>query len=235
MNTIDSSTRNSLFGDLYPSEVLEWSPAKRSETCDRGSQFARLVWSRKFVLIYHELSMTGAPLSMMELALELLSCGATVYVVALGRRGGLLPELSRKGIKVLEDKDKLSFKAASQADLVIAGSAVCASWIGLGIGETFGRVTIEAMAFGIPVLGTDAEGTKEIVEHNVTGLLHPIGHPGTPVLSKQLRYLLKKPSERQRLGLEGREKVKKMYLNKHMYKAFCQSFVTLEMLIIINW
>ncbi|KAJ0447145.1 putative hexosyltransferase [Helianthus annuus] len=88
-----------------------------------------------------------------------------------------------------------------------------------GIRETFGRVTIEAMAFGIPVLGTDAGGTKETVEHNVTGLLHPIGHPGTPVLSKHLRYLLKNPSERQRLGLEGREKVKKMYFEK-AHKAF---------------
>ncbi|KAJ0667323.1 putative hexosyltransferase [Helianthus annuus] len=85
-----------------------------------------------------------------------------------------------------------------------------------GIGETFGRVTIEAMAFGIPVLGTDVGGTKETVEHNVTGLLHPIGYPGTPVLSKHLRYLLKNPSERQRLGLEGREKVKKIYLKKHI-------------------
>ncbi|GJZ87004.1 UDP-glycosyltransferase superfamily protein [Tanacetum coccineum] len=437
------------FGSIEDS-VLEWNPSKRSGTCDRSSQFARLVWSRKFVLIFHELSMTGAPLSMMELASELLSCGATVSVVALSRKGGLLKELARKRIKVLEDKDKISFKTAMKADLVIAGSAVCASWIeqytdhsvagsrklvwwimenrreyfdrsklvlnrvktlaflsesqskqwmawceeeniqfktapsfvplsvndelafvagiscslntpafstekmmekrlllrksvreemgikdsdmlvialssinpgkghflllesvnlatdikrgGLvddgksrkkmlrgseekqgkdiklligsvgsksnkvvyvksllsflsnhsdlpksvlwtpattrvaslysaadvyvinsqGLGETFGRVTIEAMAFGIPVLGTDAGGTKEIVEHNVTGLLHPIGHPGTTELSKNLQYLLKNPSERQRMGLEGREKVKKMYLKKHMYKMFWQ-------------
>ncbi|MFS7984048.1 putative glycosyl transferase, family 1 [Helianthus anomalus] len=67
-------------------------------------------------------------------------------------------------------------------------------------------VTSEAMAFGIPVLGTEAGGTKEIVEHNVIGLLHPIGHPGTPVLSKHLRYLLKYPSERQRLGPKGEKK-----------------------------
>ncbi|XP_076952057.1 uncharacterized protein LOC143625658 [Bidens hawaiensis] len=447
-----NSTYGMLVGPFVSIEdrVLEWSPMKRSGTCDRKSQFARLVWSRKFVLIFHELSMTGAPLSMMELASELLSCGATVSVVALSRRGGLLPELSRKKIKVLEDKDKLSFKAAMKADVVIAGSAVCASWIeqyldhsvagtrqlvwwimenrreyfdrsklvlnrvktlvflsesqskqwldwcaeenikfrsapsivplsvndelafvagiscslntpafttekmmekrlllrksvreemglkdsdmlvislssinpgkghlllleaihvatnklpggvvdggkslkkmlrgsakkkvkdmklligsvgsksnkviyvksllgfvsnhsGLnnsvmwtpattrvaslysaadvyvinsqGIGETFGRVTIEAMAFGIPVLGTDAGGTKEIVEHNVSGLVHPVGHPGTPVLSKHLQYLLKYPSERQRLGLEGRERVKKMYLKKHMYKILWQ-------------
>ncbi|XP_076911657.1 uncharacterized protein LOC143607943 [Bidens hawaiensis] len=447
-----NSTYGMLVGPFGSIEdrVLEWSPMKRSGTCDRKSQFARLVWSRKFVLIFHELSMTGAPLSMMELAFELLSCGTTVSVVALSRRGGLLPELSRKKIKVLEDKDKLSFKAAMKADVVIAGSAVCASWIeqyldhsvagtrqlvwwimenrreyfdrsklvlnrvktlvflsesqskqwldwcaeenikfksapaivplsvndelafvagiscslntpafttekmmekrlllrksvreemglkdsdmlvislssinpgkghllllesvhavtnkmpggmvegrkslkkmlrgsakknvkdmklligsvgsksnkviyvksllgfvsnhsGLnntvmwtpattrvaslysaadvyvinsqGIGETFGRVTIEAMAFGIPVLGTDAGGTKEIVEHNVSGLVHIVGHPGTTVLSKHLQYLLKYPSERQRLGLEGRERVKKMYLKQHMYKILWQ-------------
>lgn len=127
-----NSTYGMLVGPFGSIEdrVLEWSPMKRSGTCDRKSQFARLVWSRKFVLIFHELSMTGAPLSMMELASELLSCGATVSVVALSRRGGLLPELTRKKIKVLEDKDKLSFKAAMKADVVIAGSAVCASWIG---------------------------------------------------------------------------------------------------------
>ncbi|GKE53413.1 UDP-glycosyltransferase superfamily protein, partial [Tanacetum coccineum] len=62
-----------------------------------------------------------------ELASELLSCGATVSIVALSRKG---KELARKRIKFLADKDKISFKTAMKADLVIAGSAVCASWIG---------------------------------------------------------------------------------------------------------
>lgn len=74
--------------------------------------------------------MTGAPLSMMELATELMSCGATVSAVVLSRKGGLLGELSRRGIKVLPDKAELSYKTAIKADLVIAGSAVCESWIG---------------------------------------------------------------------------------------------------------
>lgn len=500
-----NTTYGLLVGPFGPIEdkILEWSPEKRSGTCDRKSQFARLVWSRKFVLILHELSMTGAPLAMLELATELLSCGATVYVVPLSKRGGLMSELSRRKIKVLEDKSDLSFKTAMKADLIIAGSAVCASWIeqyaartvlgssqitwwimenrreyfdraklafnrvkkliflsesqskrwlawceeehiklktqpalvplsvsdelafvagipcslstplfspekmlekrqllrnfvrkemGLadndmlvmslssinpgkgqflllettrlliegapplngsavnrreyykrtllhnwkqfgewkeesstlsnnpktevlqppkffikgvnytagiendrgtrmlfsltegkqgeklkvligsvgsksnkvpyvkallnflnqhsnlsntvlwtpsttrvaalyaaadayvmnsqGLGETFGRVTIEAMAFGLPVLGTDAGGTKEIVEHNVTGLLHSLGRPGNQVLASNLQYLLNNPSERQRLGSNGRKKVKDMYLKKHMYKRF---------------
>ncbi|KAE9467822.1 hypothetical protein C3L33_00287, partial [Rhododendron williamsianum] len=473
----DIPKRNTSYGlivgpfGLTEDRILEWSPEMRSGTCDRKGEFARLVWSRKFVLIFHELSMTGAPLSMMELATELLSCGATVSVVVLSKKGGLMSELVRRKIKVVEDKASVSFKTAMKSDLVIAGSAVCASWIeqyvahfpagsshiawwimenrreyfdrsklvlnrvkmliflsesqsiqwlawcaeeniklnsqhswvplsvndelafvagiacslntpsagpekmlekrkllrnavreemGLkdndmlvmslssinagkgqllllesaqmvvekelsqeaniktvvsesegmrdqilkvligsvgsksnkipyvktmlnfvsqhsnlsksvlwtpattrvaslysaadayvinsqteqGLGETFGRVTIEAMAFGLPmlhrfqrkgheevqflskfvaqVLGTDAGGTKDIVEHNKTGLLHPMGRPGAQVLSENLQFLLKNPLARQEMGTRGREKVEMMYLKRHMYKRFAK-------------
>lgn len=70
------------------------------------------------------------------------------------------------------------------------------------------------------VLGTDAGGTKDIVDHNVTGLLHPLGHPGTRVLAENLRCLLKNPVSRKQMGLKGREKVERMYLKRHMYKKF---------------
>lgn len=70
------------------------------------------------------------------------------------------------------------------------------------------------------MLGTDAGGTKEIVEHNVTGLLHPLGRPGAEVLAKHLKYLLENPSARQQMGTEGRKKVEKMFLKKDMYKKF---------------
>lgn len=492
-----NSTYGLLVGPFGSTEdrILEWSPQKRSGTCNRKGDFARLVWSRRFILIFHELSMTGAPLSMLELATELLSCGATVSAVALSRKGGLMSELSRRRIKVLEDKADQSFKTAMKADLVIAGSAVCASWIeqyierfpagasqvawwvmenrreyfdrskgvlhrvkmlvflsesqskqwqkwceeeniklryqpatvplsvndelafvagipstlntpsfstdkmiekrqllresvrkemgltdndmlvislssinpgkgqllllesaisvvehkqlqddknmkklsnikeGLstrtrrhrmrkllpllkdgkvalkdtsnnslsrrkqllannkatmqqslkvligsvgsksnkvdyvksllsfleqhpntsksvlwtpattqvaslysaadvyainsqGLGETFGRVTIEAMAFGLPVLGTDSGGTKEIVENNVTGLLHPIGRAaGNDVLAQNLLYLLKNQLARKQMGIEGRKKVERMYLKQHMYKKFVEVIV----------
>src|SRR5207253_8989523 len=52
-----------------------------------------------------------------------------------------------------------------------------------GLGENFGRVTIEAMTFKLPVLGTDTGGTPEIVEHGVTGLLHPAGIEGQEKLA----------------------------------------------------
>ncbi|XVF86571.1 hypothetical protein PTKIN_Ptkin18bG0052600 [Pterospermum kingtungense] len=128
---LKNSTYGLLVGPFGSVEdrVLEWSPERWSGTCDRNGNFARLVWSRRLVLVFHELSMTGAPITMMELATELLSCGATVSAVVLSKKGGLMSELARRKIKVIEDRADLSFKTAMKADLVIAGSAVCASWI----------------------------------------------------------------------------------------------------------
>jgi glycosyltransferase involved in cell wall biosynthesis len=40
------------------------------------------------------------------------------------------------------------------------------------LAEGLGRVTIEAMAQGLPVIGKDCGGTSEIITHNVNGLLY---------------------------------------------------------------
>ena len=44
------------------------------------------------------------------------------------------------------------------------------------ITETFGNVTLEAMACGLPVVAIAATGTNSLVEPNVTGLIAPPGH-----------------------------------------------------------
>jgi glycosyltransferase involved in cell wall biosynthesis len=41
--------------------------------------------------------------------------------------------------------------------------------------EAFGRVTVEAMRAGLPVCGTDAGGTTEIIDAGVNGFLSPAG------------------------------------------------------------
>lgn len=40
--------------------------------------------------------------------------------------------------------------------------------------ETFGQVVLEALASGLPVIGLDAEGTRDLVQHASTGLLLPL-------------------------------------------------------------
>lgn len=41
-------------------------------------------------------------------------------------------------------------------------------------GETFGMVTLEAMAAGVPVTGTDRDGTREILQNGTLGYLFPL-------------------------------------------------------------
>lgn len=41
--------------------------------------------------------------------------------------------------------------------------------------ESFGLVALEAMSCGVPVIGSNAEGIPEVVEHGKTGYLHQVG------------------------------------------------------------
>ncbi len=41
--------------------------------------------------------------------------------------------------------------------------------------ESFGLVALEAQASGVPVVGSSDTGLTEVVEHGVTGWLHPVG------------------------------------------------------------
>uniref|UniRef100_A0A2P2LUK2 Uncharacterized protein MANES_02G098300 n=1 Tax=Rhizophora mucronata TaxID=61149 RepID=A0A2P2LUK2_RHIMU len=83
-------------------------------------------------------------------------------------------------------------------------------------GECFGRITIEAMAFQLPVLGTAAGGTTEIVVNGTTGLLHPVGKEGVTPLARNIVKLATHVERRLTTGKRGYERVKEMFLEHHM-------------------
>ncbi|PIN21697.1 Glycosyltransferase [Handroanthus impetiginosus] len=83
-------------------------------------------------------------------------------------------------------------------------------------GECFGRITIEAMAFQIPVLGTAAGGTTEIVVNGTTGWLHPAGKEGVTPLAENIVQLASNVEMRKSMGRKGYNRVKEMFLEHHM-------------------
>ncbi|XP_015381068.1 uncharacterized protein LOC102619440 isoform X2 [Citrus sinensis] len=83
-------------------------------------------------------------------------------------------------------------------------------------GECFGRITIEAMAFQLPVLGTAAGGTTEIVVNGTTGLLHPVGKEGITPLAKNIVKLATHVERRLTMGKRGYERVKEIFQEHHM-------------------
>ncbi|RAL47961.1 hypothetical protein DM860_015748 [Cuscuta australis] len=85
-----------------------------------------------------------------------------------------------------------------------------------GRGECFGRITIEAMAFQLPVLGTSAGGTQEIVLNKTTGLLHPVGKEGIMPLARNMVNLASHVERRLTMGKKGYERVKQVFLERHM-------------------
>jgi glycosyltransferase involved in cell wall biosynthesis len=71
-------------------------------------------------------------------------------------------------------------------------------------GEPFGRVVVEAMAAGTPVLASDAAGPAEIIEDGESGLLAPVGDVGA--WARSIDRLMTDPELRQRLVRGGRRR-----------------------------
>ena len=69
--------------------------------------------------------------------------------------------------------------------------------------EAFGRVTVEAMKAGKPVIGTGCGGTLEIIEDGFNGFLYePQNHQE---LAEKIKYLLDHPEEAQKMGQQAQQ------------------------------
>ncbi|MGE3309613.1 MAG: glycosyltransferase family 4 protein [Limisphaerales bacterium] len=84
--------------------------------------------------------------------------------------------------------------------------------------EPFGRVLIEGMAIGIPVLGARAGGVPEIIEHGTNGLL---ARPGDLAdYLAQIRCVVGDAELRARLRSAGRETVRSRFSIARVQNAF---------------
>ena len=75
--------------------------------------------------------------------------------------------------------------------------------------EAFGLVFLEAMAYGLPCVGTDVEAVPEIIIDGKTGYIVPPGDDET--LADRLIQLLKDPELPRRMGQAGRARLQRNF------------------------
>jgi glycosyltransferase involved in cell wall biosynthesis len=70
--------------------------------------------------------------------------------------------------------------------------------------EAFGNVFAEALASGLPIIGSTVGGIPELVEHGTNGLLVPAGNP--EALAQAIRYIADDPELRSKMSARNRAK-----------------------------
>jgi glycosyltransferase involved in cell wall biosynthesis len=80
--------------------------------------------------------------------------------------------------------------------------------------EAFGMTVLQAMASGLPVVASAADGLLELVVEGETGLLVPARDPSA--LAAALLTLVQEPRRRSELGAAGRERVSEQFSVEQM-------------------
>jgi glycosyltransferase involved in cell wall biosynthesis len=84
--------------------------------------------------------------------------------------------------------------------------------------ETYGLVTIEAMASGLPVIGTDSGGTVDIIEHEHNGLRFP--PDDASALASALERYLTDPSLTARFAAQAKADALARYSHIHQCESW---------------
>jgi len=111
----------------------------------------------------------------------------------------------------------LGFREDAERIMAAADVVVCPSEF-----ESFGKVNVEAMACGRPVVSTDRGGPSETMRDGETGYLIPPGDPAA--LADRVTRLLRDPELRARMGRAGRARVLEHFSDRAMVAAYTALF-----------
>ena len=81
--------------------------------------------------------------------------------------------------------------------------------LSLSRSESFGVVAIESMACECPVITSDADGFREVVEDGITGIIVP--REDIDLAAMAIERFIEEPSLLQTMGSAGRERVLRLY------------------------
>ncbi len=75
--------------------------------------------------------------------------------------------------------------------------------------ESYGRVIVEAMSFGRPVLASDTEGARELIQHEQTGFIVTTGD--MTAMADRIAYVLENPGVAAEVGAEAQQFIRRVH------------------------
>jgi hypothetical protein len=94
----------------------------------------------------------------------------------------------------------------------------CDLFVAPSLYESFGLIYLEAMNYAKPVIGCQAGGIPEVVDHGVTGLLVEPEAPAA--LAEAITSLLASPVELYEMGVAGRQRLLDEFTHLQMARNF---------------
>ncbi|MGA7411351.1 MAG: glycosyltransferase family 4 protein, partial [Bryobacteraceae bacterium] len=117
----------------------------------------------------------------------------------------------RRHLQTLAEKNQVAGSVVFTGSVPNAFPSMCSADVVLvcSRSEAFGRVTIEAMYSGKPLIGARSGATAELIDGGVNGLLYKTGDPED--LAAQIKYLYENPGIAKALGTSAKKWVEQRF------------------------
>jgi len=91
--------------------------------------------------------------------------------------------------------------------------------------ESFGMAALEAMACGVPVVGTQGSGLSEVVVHEKTGFLCPVGD--IECLARSIITIFTDKELARKMGLAGRSRAQRLFNEREIVRQYTRLYYEL--------
>lgn len=130
--------------------------------------------------------------------------------------GSLREELETKAQKLGIDKNLLFLGWREDVDVILSLFDI---FVLSSLNEGMGRVLVEAMALGKPIVASDVGGIPDLVIHNKNGLL--VRPKKSKELADNIQILMENEKKREEMGNEGNGIVFKYSADKMVIQIIC--------------
>ena len=124
-----------------------------------------------------------------------------LFLIGWGEREDLL----RSRIRSLGLMNHVELTGKKQRGEVFEFLSITDIYLSSSLWEGLPIASLEAMAFGVPIVATDVIGNREAVTDNVTGFIVPVRN--STAMGHAIKHLIENPEVRERMGQAGRKRV----------------------------